>query len=114
MENKLEEFDVDENSGQVNALMREETVSVDGIETSLGDVVSDIKKAHSDLDEYKAGSLSLAQTLSEAADEADGKLLQSILLDMSDNAFLVYLRLQRGDQELLGERDGKYSGYLNE
>lgn len=114
MENKLTEYDGDDDSGQVNELMRTETISVNGVETALGDVVSDIKTAHSELDEYKAGSLSLAQTLSEAADEADGKLLEGILLDMSDNAFLAYLRLQRGDQELLGERDGKYSNYLNE
>jgi hypothetical protein len=42
----------------------------------------------------------------------DDEQLVEILEGMKESAFGVYLRLQRGDLELLGERDGKHSGYF--
>jgi len=112
--NKEHIVDVDADAEQVSELMQSETVELDGIESPLSDIVADIQTAHKELDEYKAGSLNLAQELSEAADEADNEVLQAMLGDMSDAAFGVYLRLHRGDMELLGEREGKYSDFLTE
>jgi len=104
----------DVDGDEVTELMQSETVVVGGNDTTLANVVSDIKKAHQELDEYKQGSLSLAQTLSEAADDAESEKLETILKDMSDDAFGAYLRLHRGDSELLGKRNGEYSGFLTE
>jgi hypothetical protein len=94
--------------------MESETVTHGGHEATLSEYISDIQTAHKELDEYKSGSLALAQKLSEAAKETDDEVLQAILSDMSDGAFGAYLRLHRGDLELLGGRDGKYSGFLTE
>jgi len=106
--------DTDTDSERVVELMESETVTHGGGEQPLSAIAGDIQMAHDGLDSYKAGSLSLAQNLSEAAKETDDKVLQAILSDLSDGAFATYLRLHRGDAELLGERDGKYSGYLTE
>lgn len=106
--------DVDTNEEQVSELMESKTVEVSGNVSSLDDIASDIQTAHAELDNYKSGSLSLSQTLSEASKEVEDEALQAILMDMSNGAFGVYLRLHRGDLELLGERDGEYSGFLTE
>lgn len=106
--------DVDAEAEQVSELMQSESIEVGGVEATLSELIGDIQKAHAEMDEYKQGSLALAQNLSEAAKETDDETLRAILSDMSDGAFGVYLRLSRGDKELLGERDGEYSGFLTE
>lgn len=106
--------DTDADAERVEQLMESEEVMLDGNSTPLSDVAGDIQIAHDELDSYKSGSLSLAQTLSEAAKETDDEVLEAILADLSDGAFATYLRLHRGDAELLGQRDGDYSGYLTE
>lgn len=94
--------------------MESTTVKQGGTDQQLSAIVGDIQAAHAALDEYKSGSLALAQKLSEKADETDDETLEEVLTDMSDGAFGVYLRLHRGDLELLGGREGKYSGHLTE
>jgi len=106
--------DVGADEKRVGELLKSETVEVGGSEQSLSEIGGDIQTAHAELDEYKSGSLSLAQTLSEAAKETEDETLQAILSDMSDASFGVYLRLHRGDLELLGGRSGEYSGFLSE
>lgn len=106
--------DVEADQETVNELLQSETITVGENETSLGDVMSDIQTAHKELDEYKAGSMSLAKSLSEASDEADDEVLKAILADMSNGSFAVYLRLHRGDMELMGDREGEHSGFLKE
>jgi hypothetical protein len=105
---------VDVGEGDVSELLESNTVEHGGKEMRLSKLIGDIQTAHKQLDEYKAGSLSLAQTLSEAAQETDDETLRAILSDISDESFGVYLRLHRGDMELLGERDGEYSGHYTE
>lgn len=105
-------LDVDTDEEEVSELMHSETVQVGGQTTPLGAVVEDIHTAHEDLDEYKQASLSLAQTLSEASKEADDEVKKAVLSDLSDGAFATYLRLHRGDLELLGGRSGEYSDFL--
>jgi hypothetical protein len=107
-------FDVDADADRVAELMEEETVQVRGSPQPLSEIVGDIEAANSELDAYKSGAVSLSQTLSEAAENADDETLETILTEMSDGAFITYLRLHRGDKEMYGERDGKYSGYLTE
>lgn len=103
-----------EDGDRVDELMQSTTINVDGNESTVVELLSDIKTAHAELDAYKDGSLSLAQTLSEEADKATDETLKQVLADMSDNAFAVYLRLHRGDKELIGERNGKFSGFFKE
>lgn len=106
--------DTDADSERVSELIKTETVVIGGTEQKLSNVVGDIEEAHKELDSYKSGSLSLSQTLSEAAKKTDDEVLEAILADLSDGAFATYLRLHRGDAELMGERSGKYSGFLTE
>lgn len=106
--------DVDAGEEQVSELLESYTIEGLEVEATLGELVGDIQKAHEELDEYKQGSLALSQNLSEAANDTDDETLRAILSDMSDSAFYVYLRLNRGDKELVGDRDGEYSGHLTE
>lgn len=106
--------EVDADSDEVKKLIEGEEVTVGGRDTPLNALISDIQTAHKELDEYKSGSLTLAQDLSEAANETEDEILQAVLTDMSDSAFGVYLRLERGDLELLGEREGEYSDFFSE
>lgn len=106
--------DVDADSGRIKKLIESEKVSVGRENTPLNEVISDIQTAHKELDEYKSGSLVLSQELSEAAKKTDDEILKAVLSDMSDGAYAVYLRMHRGDLELTGGRDGKYSGFFAE
>lgn len=86
-------------------------------ELPLGDVMVNLALAHKDLHDTKKASLSLYQALDERKHEAeaDGNAeVAEVLENVKKTAFGVYLRLQRGDLELLGERDGTYCGYFNE
>lgn len=112
--NKENIVDVDVTEEELAELMQSETVDLGGRNPTLDELISDIQHAHKELDEYKSGSLSLSQTLSEAAKNTDDATLKAVLSDMSDGAFFVYLRLNRGDLELLGGRDGKFSDFLTE
>lgn len=112
--NKENIVEVDAEEERVEELMESHSVSLGGTEGKLSDFAGDIQHAHKELDEYKQGSLRLSQDLSEAAKDAEGETLTAILTDMSNGAFGVYLRLHRGDMELLGGREGEYSDFLSE
>ena len=106
------ELDVEDD---MEELLNETTVEMQGEEQQLGDLYKEIQEAHRDLDDFKSGALALSKTLDERRMQAknDGdETLVMLLDDMKDLSFSVYLRLQRGDLELFGERDGKYSGYF--
>ena len=106
---------ITDTTAELKRLMNETTVEIGGGDETLADLVGDIKKAHQELDAYKSGALTLSNALDErilmAKGEDDEQLIE-ILEGMKESAFGVYLRLQRGDLELLGERDGKHSGYF--
>lgn len=112
------DIDVDEEYEEAKTLLEETTIdSVGGESATLGELLRDIKTAHKELDGYKSGSLLLSQDLDERKEQAvaDGDIvLAQLLQDMKHSAFAVHLRLQRGDLELMGKRDGEYSGYFQE
>ena len=65
----------------------------------------------------KNGALAYSQYLDEAIIEhevAGNDDVVQILQELKRTAFGIYLRIKRGDDELLGDRDGKYSGYYDE
>ena len=104
-----------ETTEELKRLMNETTVEIGGENERLSDLVGDIKTAHQELDAYKSGALKLSNALDErilmAKGDEDEQLVE-ILEGLKESSFGVYLRLQRGDLELLGERDGKHSGYF--
>ena len=99
------------------ALIEDVTVDVAGDETQLASLIKDIEVAHQELDEYKNGSLVASDALDEKIAQATingNDELKEILIDVKDAAFGVYLRVQYGDEELLGNRneDSQYHGYF--
>jgi hypothetical protein len=104
--------DVDESKERAEELLETETLSVGGVESPLGEIVEDIQNAHAEIDQYKRGSLHLAKNLEEAAEETEDDVHEQILRDMHEAAFAAYLRILRGDSEILGDREGEYSEYL--
>ena len=87
----------------------------DGETATLAQVAADLVVAHEEIEAYKNGALAYSQYLDEAIIEhetlGNDEVVQ-ILTELKRTAFGVYLRVKRGDEELLGERDGKYSGYF--
>ena len=88
----------------------------DGEQMSLADATKDLAQSHEELDSYKRGALTMCSAIDERLQQAenDGNdALAAILREMKRTAFGVYLRVQRGDEELLGDRDGEYSGFFD-
>lgn len=83
----------------------------------LNAIMLDLAAGHNELEQYKQGSLSLYKTIDERLQEEEQKGSDSntikVLEAVKRSAFGLYLRLKRGDEELHGYRDGKYSGYFN-
>jgi len=85
-------------------------------EMPLNAVLLDLAESHNELEQYKKGALGLTQALDEALIEAKEHNPESdevqVLQAAKESAFGLYLRLQRGDEELHGHREGEYSGYF--
>jgi hypothetical protein len=98
-------------------LIENTTLSVAEDELTLAELIKDIQVAHKELDEYKSGALVLNQALNERIQEAekeDDEQLIEVLNTLQHSAFGVYLRVTRGDDELVGDREGDYEGYFEE
>jgi hypothetical protein len=101
------------------ALIEDVTVEVAGDDVPLASLMQDIETAHKELDEYKNGSLVASEALDEKIAQATingNEELKELLIDVKDAAFGVYLRVQYGDLELLGNRnpDAEYHGYFSD
>lgn len=85
-------------------------------EIPLAAIMMDLAETHNDLQQMKHGALTLYQCLDERLAEERKKCPDSdvcaVLESVKDSAYGVYLRVQRGDEELHGDRDGEYSGYF--
>jgi hypothetical protein len=101
---------------EMGEVMNDVSVEIGGDAQPLSALVQDIQMGHKELDDYKSGSLALTQALDERIDVAESdespEFLLEILNDLRDTAFGIYLRIQRGDEELVGDRDGEYSGHF--
>lgn len=86
-------------------------------EIPLEKMMLDIIVGHQELNQYKKGALTFYSCLSERLEEEKEINPDSdecvVLEEIKDSAFGLYLRLHRGDMEVNGDREGKYSGYLN-
>ncbi|UBF22317.1 hypothetical protein HRTV-11_gp60 [Halorubrum virus HRTV-11] len=89
----------------------------DGETATLAEVAADLVVGHEEIESYKNGALAYSQYLDEAIVEhevAGNDDVVQILRELKRTAFGIYLRIKRGDDELLGDRDGKYSGYYDD
>jgi len=101
---------------EINELLTEIEVEVpDGEVETLAQIGVDIVTAHEELEQFRRGSLAMVQALDEAIieyeQEGDEDAVEA-LKEVKHASYGVYLRLTRGDAELMGDRDGKYSGYF--
>lgn len=98
---------------------------IDGVEIenngdtmSLRDAMQDIAVAHQEITKYKQGGLAVCKAIDERIAEAESadesEELIDVLKGVKTSAFAIYLRVKRGDQELQGDREGKYQGYMGE
>lgn len=99
-------------------LIEDVTVRVAGDDVPLAALMVDIETAHKELDEYKNGAIQASDALDEKIAEAtinENEELKKHLIDVKDAAFGVYLRVQYGDMELLGNRneDSEHHGYFD-
>lgn len=113
----IEHPDDDLSEDEVASLMGgvEVTIPGDGTTIELRDMMTDIMAGHFELDTYKRGALTFCDALDERITVAENNGeddLAELLYEVRSAAFGLYLRVQRGDQELLGEREGEYSGFF--
>jgi hypothetical protein len=90
------------------------TITLNGQELGVIGLAQDILKAHDQLDSYKKGATTMTQALDEKIEELDSEDERiDALEDLRDTANMIYLRLERGDAEMRGDRDGEYSGHMS-
>jgi len=108
---------LDELTGEeINERLTEVSIEMpDGEESTLAEVAADLVVAHNVIERYKQGALALSQSIDEASTQHemdDDEEVVEILKELKRTAFGVYLRVKRGDDELMGSREGEYSGYF--
>lgn len=103
-------------SDRLKEVIRSVRIDAPNGEMPLNAVLLDLAESHNELEQYKKGALGLTQSLNEALIEAKEHNPESdevqVLQAAKESAFGLYLRLQRGDEELHGHRKGEYSGYF--
>jgi hypothetical protein len=85
-------------------------------EMPLKAAMLDLAVAHKELEEYKEGALAMYQHLDERLHEAEAAgndEVAHVLREVKKTAYGVYLRLHRGDAELVGDRGGKFADYFD-
>lgn len=95
------------------------TLEVAGDDVPLAALMKDVEVAHKELDEYKNGAIVASEAIDEKIAQAtinENEELKNLLIDVKDAAFGVYLRVQYGDMELLGNRnpDAEHHGYFSD
>jgi len=94
-----------------------ESVEVAGPEEEmpLKAAMLDLLVAHQEIEQYKAGALTLCEALAERQEEAElnGRDdVAAVIDEVKTSAFGVFLRIHRGDAEITGDRDGEYSDFF--
>jgi len=113
----VDEDDFDKlSSDRLKEVVKTVRVDAPSGEMPLNAILLDLAESHNELEQYKKGALGLTQALDEALIEAKEHNPESdevqVLQAAKESAFGLYLRLQRGDEELHGHRKGEYSGYF--
>lgn len=83
----------------------------------LNSIMLDTMVGHNEIEQYKKGAISLHEAIEQRLEEErqrnPGSDTEKVLQEISESVRGLYLRIQRGDEELHGNRDGKFSGYWN-
>lgn len=116
----VEDYDLDDITDGLTGYEAEQWAEEIEIQTPEGAVpmsavIADVLLAHQDLEDYKTASVSMTQAIKERRLEAEAnnnETAAALLAELQDAAEGIYLRIQRGDAEITGDRDGKYSGYF--
>lgn len=93
-------------------------IRVDGPEEKITvhDIMLDLIVGHNKVEKYKQGAYTLYSVLDQRLKEEEKRNPDSVecevLREVKDSALGLYLRIERGDEELHGHRDGEYSGYF--
>jgi hypothetical protein len=107
----------DINPTELKRIVKNTRIDAPGGTMPLNAVLLDIAEGHNEVEQYKAGALGLQQALDERLIEEEnanpGSNTAEVLAEAKKSAFGLYLRIQRGDEELHGKRDGEYSGYFD-
>lgn len=102
---------------ELNQIVKNIRVDAPSGAMPLSAIMLDLAVGHNELEQYKEGALSLHEAVDQRLMEEQEKNPNSkevdVLKEVKETAFGLYLRLQRGDEELHGNREGKYSGYFN-
>lgn len=96
-------------------LIHDVTLDAPDGEMTLAEAIEDLAESHEELDAYKRGALTMCSVLDERLQQAEAEgdeALAALLRETKRTSFGLYLRVQRGDEELLGDRDGEYNGYF--
>ena len=77
----------------------------------------DLAVMHNEIEQAKQGAyhlyLALDDRLAEEEKRDGNEAACEIIREAKETAFGLFLRIERGDEELHGDRPGKYSGYFD-
>lgn len=111
IDNQLAELDADE----IREVAKNVRIQSPDGEISLAEVMLDLAAAHNELEQLKTSAISIHEAVDERLQEEQLHNPDSdacaVLEEVSKTARGLFLRVHRGDQELHGNREGKYSGY---
>jgi len=86
-------------------------------EMTLGSIMLDLAVMHNEIEQTKQGAynlyLALDDRLAEEEKRNGSEVTCDIIQEAKETAFGLFLRIERGDKELHGDRPGKYSGYFD-
>jgi len=100
---------------QIEEIVRSVRVNGPEKELTLAEIVLDVMVAQKEIEDYKRGSLSLFQNLDERQVEAEAngnEKTAAVIEEVKETTLGVYARIQRGDAELHGDRNGPFSDYF--
>jgi hypothetical protein len=102
---------------ELNQIVKNTRVDAPSGKMPLSKIMLDLAVSHNKIEQYKQGAFSLYDALNQRLDEEQEKNPDSdtakVLEEIASSAFGMYLRINLGDEELHGERDGEYSDYWN-
>jgi len=86
-------------------------------EMTLGAIMLDLAVMHNEVEQTKQGAYNLYVALDDRLAEEERRdgndVVCDIIREAKETAFGLFLRIERGDEELHGDRPGKHSGYFD-
>lgn len=108
---ELSPEDVSDRIGDIEITVPEKNETI-----GLADLMKDVTSGHYELSAYKRGALTYCDALDEEialAEAENDEEAAELLREVRRATFGLYLRVKRGDAEIVGDRDGKHSNFLD-